>query len=214
MTKYKAILFDMDGTLLDTLSDMTDAVNHVLTAHGYPARTAEEVRSFVGNGAARLIARAVPEGLPDEETAAVLAEYRAWYEAHSCIKTAPYPGIPAALAVLRREGARLAVVSNKPDGATRALAAKFFPDLLAFGQTQGVPTKPAPDMVYRALNALGVEPESAVYVGDSEVDVATAKNAGLPLVAVSWGFRGREALLTAGAETVADNAAELLENVL
>lgn len=214
VTKYKAVLFDMDGTLLNTLADLTDAVNHVLAAHGYPIRTVEEVRTFVGNGAAKLIERAVPRGTDAATVAAVLEEYKAWYEAHSCVKTAPYPGIPAVLAALRREGVRTAVVSNKPDGATKALAAKFFPDLPAFGQRDGVPAKPAPDMAWAALAALGVGGGEAAYVGDSEVDVATAKNAGLVLVAVDWGFRDRETLLDRGAETVVSNAAELLEKLL
>lgn len=213
VTKYKAILFDMDGTLLDTLTDLTDAVNYILNRHGYPKRTVDEVRSFVGNGARKLIERAVPAGLDAPTVDAVLAEYKDWYEAHNCVKTAPYAGIPAALAALEREGVKLAVVSNKPDGATKKLAARFFPGLPAFGQKDNIPAKPAPDMVWDALAALGVDRADGAYVGDSEVDVATAKNAGLALIAVDWGFRSREALLAAGAETVVSNATELLENV-
>lgn len=214
MMKYKAVLFDMDGTLLDTLADMAAAVNHILSVHGYPLRTVEEVRAFVGNGARKLMERALPPDVTGDAFEALLEEYRQWYEAHACVKTAPYPGVPAVLAALHRAGVRCAVVSNKPDGATRELAARFFPVLPAFGQQDGIPAKPAPDMVYHALAELGVEASAAAYVGDSEVDVALARNAGLPLVAVSWGFRGREALEEAGAALVVDDAATLLENML
>ena len=214
MMKYKAVLFDMDGTLLDTLADMAAAVNHILSVHGYPLRTVEEVRAFVGNGARTLMERALPPDVTGDAFEALLEEYRQWYEAHACVKTAPYPGVPAVLAALHRAGVRCAVVSNKPDGATRELAARFFPGLPAFGQQDGIPAKPAPDMVYHALAELGVEASAAAYVGDSEVDVALARNAKLPLVAVSWGFRGREALEEAGAALVVDDAATLLENML
>lgn len=214
MMKYKAVLFDMDGTLLDTLADMAAAVNHILSVHGYPLRTVEEVRAFVGNGARKLMERALPPDVTGDAFEALLEEYRQWYEAHACVKTAPYPGVPAVLAALHRAGVRCAVVSNKPDGATRELAARFFPGLPAFGQQDGIPAKPAPDMVYHALAELGVEASAAAYVGDSEVDVALARNAKLPLVAVSWGFRGREALEEAGAALVVDDAATLLENML
>ena len=214
MMKYKAVLFDMDGTLLDTLADMAAAVNHILSVHGYPLRTVEEVRAFVGNGARKLMERALPPDVTGDAFEALLEEYRQRYEAHACVKTAPYPGVPAVLAALHRAGVRCAVVSNKPDGATRELAARFFPGLPAFGQRDGIPAKPAPDMVYHALAELGVEASAAAYVGDSEVDVALARNAKLPLVAVSWGFRGREALEEAGAVLVVDDAATLLENML
>lgn len=214
MMKYKAVLFDMDGTLLDTLADMAAAVNHILSVHGYPLRTVEEVRAFVGNGARKLMERALPPDVTGDAFEALLEEYRQWYEAHACVKTAPYPGVPAVLAALHRAGVRCAVVSNKPDGATRELAARFFPGLPAFGQQDGIPAKPAPDMVYHALAELGVEASAAAYVGDSEVDVALARNADLPLIAVSWGFRGREALEEAGAALVVDDAATLLENML
>ena len=214
MMKYKAVLFDMDGTLLDTLADMAAAVNHILSVHGYPLRTVEEVRAFVGNGARKLMERALPPDVTGDAFEALLEEYRQWYEAHACVRTAPYPGVPAVLAALHRAGVRCAVVSNKPDGATRELAARFCPGLPAFGRRDGIPAKPAPDMVYHALAELGVEASAAAYVGDSEVDVALARNAKLPLVAVSWGFRGREALEEAGAVLVVDDAATLLENML
>ena len=190
--KYQTVLFDMDGTLLDTLTDMEAAVNHILTQYGYPVRTLEEVRRFVGNGAGLLIHRALPQGVDPAREAEVLAAYRAYYQAHNCIRTRPYEGIPELLAALRRAGVRTAVVSNKPDETTRTLAARFFPELDgALGQRDGVAAKPAP--------------------GDSEVDVDTARNAGLAMIGVSWGFRGRAALESAGAPAVADTPAQLLE---
>lgn len=210
--KYQTVLFDMDGTLLDTLTDMEAAVNHILTQYGYPVRTLEEVRRFVGNGAGLLIHRALPQGVDPAREAEVLAAYRAYYQAHNCIRTRPYEGIPELLAALRRAGVRTAVVSNKPDETTRTLAARFFPELDgALGQRDGVAAKPAPDMVQAVLSWLGAEPGRALYVGDSEVDVDTARNAGLAMIGVSWGFRGREALESAGAPAVADTPAQLLE---
>ena len=210
--KYQTVLFDMDGTLLDTLTDMEAAVNHILTQYGYPVRTLEEVRRFVGNGAGLLIHRALPQGVDPAQEAEVLAAYRAYYQAHNCIRTRPYEGIPELLAALRRAGVRTAVVSNKPDETTRTLAARFFPELDgALGQRDGVAAKPAPDMVQAVLSRLGAEPGQALYVGDSEVDVDTARNAGLAMIGVSWGFRGRAALESAGAPAVADTPAQLLE---
>lgn len=212
--KYKAVLFDMDGTLLDTLSDMHDAVNHILALHGWPQRSREEVRAFVGNGARKLMERAVPaEVAASPAFEGVLEEYKAWYQSHNCVTTAPYPGIPALLAALEQAGVAAAVVSNKPDATTKTLAARFFPGMPAFGQREGAAPKPDPALVRLALEQLGVSAADAVYVGDSEVDVATARNAGLPLVAVSWGFRGREVLTAAGAETIADTAQALLEKL-
>lgn len=207
---YQAILFDMDGTLLDSLSDMQQAVNHTLSRFGYPPRSREEIRRFVGNGAARLIHRALPPDTEPRQEADVLAAYRLWYQAHSCVETRPYPGIPELLAALRQRGIRLAVVSNKPDETTRSLARRFFPELPAWGQRESLAPKPAPDMVLQALAQLGVAPERALYVGDSEVDVETARNAGLALAAVDWGFRSRAQLVAAGAERILSHPEQLL----
>ena len=206
---YKTYLFDMDGTLLDTLDDLTAAVNHTLTQYGYPQRTREEVRQGLGNGAVKLMASALPQGEDTPDFAAIMRDYKAWYQAHTCVLTRPYPGVPELLERLTRQGCRVAIVSNKPHGAACELAEKFFPGVPTFGESPATPRKPAPDMVFRALASLGAEKDTAVYVGDSEVDVQTARNAGLPLIAVSWGFRGREALAEAGAENIVDSAAEI-----
>lgn len=203
---YQTILFDMDGTLLDTLYDLYASVNAVLRARGYPERSMDEVRAFVGNGAANLIRRALPEGVGEAAREETLRAYLAYYEAHCREHTKPYDGMVDVLRALHGAGKKLAVVSNKPDEATKLLSAEHFGDLLpvAIGEGPTRRRKPWPDTVRDALSALGAETGGAVYVGDSEVDVETAKNAGLPLIAVSWGFRGREALRAAGAETIVD----------
>ena len=186
------ILFDLDGTLLDTLEDLADAVNYALAHHGYPQRSLEEVRRFVGNGAARLISLAVPEG---EAFEPVLETFQTYYRAHSQVKTRPYPGILEMLAQVRAKYP-VAVVSNKPDPAVKPLCADFFGDVYALGEAAGCPRKPAPDMLYKAMKDLGID--RCVYVGDSEVDVVTAKNAGAPCVSVLWGFRDEEEIRQAG----------------
>ena len=192
MYPYQTVIFDLDGTLLDTLQDLADSTNYALSVHRMPARTLEEVRTFVGNGVGRLIHLAVPEGTPAEEEAACLADFRAHYLLNMENKTAPYPGVPALLEHLQAAGIRTAVVSNKFDGAVKGLCQNYFGDRLpvAIGESQGVARKPAPDTVFRALAELEAEPAGAVYVGDSDVDIATAQNAGLPCISVSWGFRG------------------------
>ena len=182
------ILFDLDGTLLDTLEDLRDGVNYALDTLGYPRRTLEEVRRFVGNGALRLMELAVPEGADAREAFSVFKPY---YDAHCQIKTKPYAGIPETLAELK-EKYPVAIVSNKPDSAVKSLCADYFPGIFALGETSDCPRKPAPDMVYRAMAAIGVD--RCVYVGDSEVDVLTARNAGVPCLSVLWGFRDREEL--------------------
>ena len=180
------ILFDLDGTLLNTLEDLADGTNYALASFGYPQRTLEEVRRFVGNGAANLIAQAVPAG---RDSAPVLKAFQAYYPTHCQIKTAPYPGILEALAELGRKYP-IAIVSNKPDAAVKPLCAHYFPGIFALGETAGCPRKPDPAMVRKAMEAIGVT--DCIYVGDSEVDVLTAKNAGVPCLSVLWGFRDRE----------------------
>ena len=188
------ILWDLDGTLLDTLQDLADGTNHALRQFGYPERTVEEVRRFVGNGAQRLIEQAVPAGA---DVAEVLEAFYAYYNAHCRVKTKPYDGILDALAKLERRFP-MAVVSNKPDTAVKQLCAQYFSGLYARGESADCPRKPAPDMIYKAMDAVGVE--TCIYVGDSEVDVATARNAGVPCLSVLWGFRDRQTLLNAGAD--------------
>ena len=188
-----AVIFDLDGTLLDTLGDLHAAVNHVLGEFGYPQRTIGEVCRFVGNGAARLIHLAVPQGA---EEAPVLAAFQSYYAAHCDILTKPYAGIGEALSVLS-EKYPLAVVSNKPDRAVKELAKIYFPTLFARGESTDCPRKPAPDMVHKAMEALGVS--RCVYVGDSDVDIMTAKAANVPCLSVTWGFRGEAELRENGA---------------
>lgn len=189
-----AVLFDLDGTLLDTLDDLHNAVNHVLRQFGYPERTIQEVCRFVGNGATRLIQLAVPEG---ESPEPVLAAFQSYYATHCDILTKPYEGVPQALAILG-EKYPLAVVSNKPDRAVKELAKIYFPGLYARGESMDCPRKPAPDMVLKAMAAIGAE--RCVYVGDSDVDILTAKNALVPCLSVTWGFRGEEELRAAGGQ--------------
>lgn len=185
------ILFDLDGTLLNTLEDLKDAVNHTMVSFGYPQHSLEEVRQFVGNGAARLLQLSVPAGA---EWQAPLAEFQSYYQTHCQVKTAAYPGILQALQALGDYP--LAIVSNKPDGAVKALCAQYFPGLYAQGEHPGCPRKPAPDMVRIAMAHIGVD--RCIYVGDSEVDVCTARNAGVPCLSVLWGFRDRAAIQAAG----------------
>ena len=201
------ILWDLDGTLLDTLDDLVDAVNFALQQHGYPVRTREEVRCFVGNGARRLIERAVPAG---GDVSAVFDTFRAYYDAHCRVKTKPYDGIMAALQEL---GAKypMAVVSNKPDSAVKPLCEQYFPGLYALGESANCPRKPAADMVFKAMAAIGVE--RCIYVGDSEVDVLTARNAGVPCLSVLWGFRDREEIEAEGGIHFCDDTTVLVEKL-
>lgn len=202
---YTTYVFDLDGTLLNTLDDLAAAVNYALRHHRMPERSIDEVRRFVGNGVRKLVERAVPEGTAQQLTEEVLATFQAYYLAHSLDTTRPYPGIPEMLAALRRRGCRIAVVSNKFDAATKALCTHFFPDSVevAIGEheAQGIRKKPAPDTVMEALRQLGMTKEGAVYVGDSEVDVQTARNSSLPCISVLWGFRDRDFLTAHGATT-------------
>ena len=196
------ILWDLDGTLLDTLDDLADAVNYALGQFGYPARTREEVRTFVGGGAGRLIRQAVPAGTDPEP---VLACFQSYYANHCQIKTGPYPGVMAVLEQLKKYP--MAVVSNKPDVAVKPLCAQYFPGMYALGERADCPRKPAPDMVLRAMADLGIE--KCVYVGDSEVDVLTAANVGVPCLSVTWGFRDREEIRAAGGTHFCDRVEDL-----
>ena len=208
---YTSVLFDLDGTLLDTLGDLTAAMNRTLTRHGLPERTRQQMRTALGNGARRLMELSVPAGTDGALFEALMAEYNADYAAHCRIETAPYPGVDALLRQLHAQGCKLAIVSNKPDEAVRALRTEFFADTvpIAVGEKQGIRRKPAPDTLLTAMAQLGAERTSTVYVGDSEVDIATARAAGLPCISVLWGFRDRDLLEQAGAQQVAADADEL-----
>lgn len=210
---YKTVIFDLDGTLLDTLEDLYLAVNHALAAHGLPGRSRDEVRLATGNGIVRLIQASVPEGCPDELREKVFGTFKEYYGAHSMDHTAPYAGMPELVASLRAAGTRVAVVSNKADSAVQTIIRATFPNafdcVMGENEAAGIPKKPARPMVDAALAAMGGRSGAVAYVGDSEVDVATAKNADCDCVACSWGFRSREALVDAGATLIVDTPSEL-----
>ena len=196
--RYRLALFDMDGTVLDTLQDLTDATNAALAKNGFPTHTAEAVRDFVGNGALRLIQGAVPAGTNEAEIHTVLRDFKEYYAQHSADTTKPYEGILPMLRALREAGVCTAVVSNKPDFAVKALAQQYFPGLfnMAIGDRAGIPKKPAPDSVLEVMRALGCTEAESVYIGDSDVDVEIAKNAHVDGIFVDWGFRSVEVIVS------------------
>ncbi len=200
------ILFDLDGTLLDTLGDLTDSVNYTLAHYGCPPRTQAEISAFLGNGALHLIKMSLPGKDTDPDPEEALAFYQPYYRAHSNIKTGPYSGVLPALAELSKKYP-LAIVTNKPHGAAVPLCKAQFGDIYAIGEEPGCPRKPAADMLYKAMAAIGVD--KCVYVGDTEVDILTAKNAGVSCLSVTWGFRTREQLLSAGAENLCDDPLDM-----
>lgn len=211
--KYEAAIFDLDGTLLNTLEDLADAVNAALKENGMPSRTLEEVRQFVGNGIVKLMERAVPQGKENPAFDSTLQDFKKYYGHHCNDKTKPYPGILDTLNRLKERGVPMAIVSNKADFAVKELNPLYFEGVIdvALGENEaaGIRKKPAPDMVFRALNTLGCPVGKAVYVGDSDVDLATAKAAGMPCIGVSWGFRGRDFLKEHGADIIIDKPEEL-----
>ena len=204
------ILFDLDGTLLNTLEDLLDATNYALAQCGYPARTLSELRRFVGNGAENQIRMSLPAGASPEEVERVLKIYKPYYTEHCQVKTRLYDGIWESLAILK-EKYPIAVVSNKPDAAVKTLCGQMFPGIFALGEAPDCPRKPAPDMVYKACRAIGAD--TCVYVGDSEVDVRTAKNAGVPCLSVLWGFRDRPEIEAAGGQYFCEAPGELTEKI-
>lgn len=210
---YKTYIFDLDGTLLDTLQDLANSVNYALSRHGMATHTVDDVRRFVGNGVRLLMERAVPDGTENPCFEAAFDTFRQHYMQHSLDTTRPYDGIPEVLRELKRRGCRMAVVSNKMMAATQELVRHFFPEIeVAIGEheAEGIRKKPAPDTVFEALRQLGVGRDGAVYVGDSDVDLATARNSGLPCISVLWGFRDRDFLLAHGATTFAGQPSDLL----
>lgn len=213
---YKGIVWDLDGTLLDTLDDLTDAVNAALGMHGLPQKTKDEVRKAVGNGIRKLIERTVPAETDEVTTNAVFVSFKEYYKDHMNDKTASYEGITDLLRSLSDRGVRMAVVSNKADFATAELCRIYFGGVIdvAIGQRDGVPKKPSPDAVFTALAELGVTAAEAVFIGDSDVDVLTGMNAGMDVIAVSWGFRTADSLKAAGADRIADTPKTLGEMLL
>lgn len=213
----KAVIFDLDGTLLDTLSDLTYAVNLVMEKHGLPQHTSAEVASYVGDGAAMLIRRAFPEGTDSSVLEAATAEYKKLYLENMLRESAPFDGVCRLLEALKASGLLTAVVSNKYYASTSRLCGSFFPMLdgtMGEAEERGIRRKPHPDMLFEMLRELGVSADEALYVGDSEVDAELARRAGVRLIAVSWGMRSREELIAAGAEYIASSADELSDMIL
>lgn len=213
----KAVIFDLDGTLLNTLDDLADSTNYALSKFGYPTRTIEEVRQFVGNGVAKLIERAIPEGKNNSNFEKCLSIFKDNYAQNMYNKTAPYNGIIEMLSNLKSKGIKIAVVSNKFDLAVKELCKKYFEGFIDFAagenEAQGIKKKPAPDTVFSVLNEFNFAPEDAVYVGDSDVDIMTAKNSKMPCISVTWGFRDKKFLLENGA-TILINAPSEIYNHL
>lgn len=213
---YTHVIFDLDGTLLNTIDDLASAGNHVCAARGWPVHTAAQFKLMVGNGIPKLVERFAPPGTDRETLAAALAEFSAYYAAHSEDKTAPYPGVAEALAALKTAGVRLAVLSNKADAIAGPVVEHYFPGLFEAvqGALPGVPTKPDPTLLYQLMGRLGASKESTLFVGDSNVDVRTGKNGGLRVCGVLWGFRDRAELEAAGADRFASTAEELRQIIL
>ena len=215
MKKYEAVVFDLDGTLLDTLEDLRDSVNYVMRQYRFPEHTLEEIRRAVGNGIRKLIERTVPEGTKPDTVDAVFEEFKVHYKANCKNKTKPYAGMDELLEKLKKDGYKLAVVSNTNNEAVQEIIPYYFGELfdVAIGAVEGMKKKPAPDSTHFVLEQLGVSGENALYIGDSQVDVETAKNANLDGIFVTWGFRDKEELEEAGAEEFANNSAELYEMI-
>lgn len=212
MSRFETVIFDLDGTLLDTLEDLTDAVNHALGAYKMPLRTIEEIRKFVGNGVRNLMIQAVPNGEKNPAFEEIFTLFKEYYGEHCNDKTGPYKGVLDLMKELKKQGYVMGIVSNKIDSAVKELNRMYFADYIqvAIGEKEGVQRKPAPDTVFAALKEIGREKETAIYIGDSEVDLATAKNAGIPCVSVLWGFRDKEFLEKCGADMFAETPKDVL----
>ncbi len=211
MKRYKAIIFDLDGTLLDTLADLAEGTNYALRVNGFPERTLDEIRRFVGNGARKLIERAVPDGQVEAALEKVRQDFNVYYKIHCKDHTGPYPGIMEMLQELVQQGYSLGVVSNKPDFAVQELIPEYFPGIFASvsGERPGVAKKPAPDLIREAMKNLQADSSNAVYVGDSEVDLEAAANTGIPCISVGWGFKGRRFLEEQHAEMIIEKPSEI-----
>lgn len=208
----KTCIFDLDGTLLDTLTDLLNAVNHALRLNGMPEHTLEEIRWMVGRGIRNLMVSAVPSGEDNPLFEKAFKDFSDFYAVHNLDNTRPYEGIPELLSTLKEKGVKMAVVSNKVDSATKPLVKQIFGDCvdLAIGESEGVSRKPAPDMVFKAIEELGVKKEDCVYIGDSDIDLMTAVNSGLPCISVLWGFRDRDFLAGHGATLFAEKPEDVL----
>lgn len=215
MRDFKTYIFDLDGTLLSTLNDLASSTNYALRWAGMPERTIEDVRMFVGNGVKLLMERAIPEGVDNPKFEKTYAKFREHYMEHNLDTTRPYDGVPELLHELKRRGKHLAIVSNKFYAATQDLAKHFFPDTIevAIGERENIRKKPAPDTVLEALRQLNVSKEDAVYIGDSDVDIMTAKNCGLPCISVLWGFRDKDFLIEHGGSLFVDKPIEILSRL-
>jgi len=213
MKKYDTVIFDMDGTLLDTLEDISDSINHVLKIYGFPIRKTSDLRSFLGNGAAQLMELAIPGGISNPQFGTCLKDYCNHYQENLQNKTCVYEGVISLLQQLSLGGYKIGIVSNKPDKAVKELSGLYFREYakVAIGETDGIARKPAPDTVLKAMEELGSTTDKTIYVGDSEVDVETAKNCGIKCVGVTWGFRDREVLEQKGADYIIDRPQELLK---
>lgn len=212
MKEFDTYIFDLDGTLLSTLNDLAASTNYALRWARMPERTIEEIRMFVGNGVKLLIERAIPNGINNPRFEETYAKFREHYLEHNFDTTCPYDGIPELLRELKRRGKKLAIVSNKFYAATQDLAKHFFPDTIevAIGERETIRKKPAPDTVLEALRQLGASKEGAVYIGDSDVDIMTAKNCGLPCISVLWGFRDKDFLIQHGGTIFVNKPSEIL----
>ena len=211
--KYRLIIFDMDGTILDTLEDLTDSTNYALSVNGFKERTIDEVRSFVGNGIHKLIERAVPEGTDEAVVEKVFKDFVPYYKENCAVKTKPYDGITEVIKHLRENGFITAVVSNKAHFAVQELCRDYFPDMfdMAIGEHEEIRRKPYPDAVEEVINKFGVSKEETIYIGDSEVDIQTAVNAGIDKICVEWGFREHDFLLEHGGENFAVTPDDILK---
>lgn len=215
-THYKLAVFDMDGTILNTLRDLSNALNYSLRVNGLPERTLAQAREFVGNGIHKTVERGVPRGTEPEMIEKVYSDFLPWYQQHCEDNTAPYDGIPEMLQSLRRAGVKTAVVSNKADPAVQKLAAHYFPGLFdaAVGEKPGIARKPSPDTVNAVLEKLQIDRSEAVYIGDSDVDIATAANAQMDHIIVTWGFRDIPFLREHGARVLADHPEEIVKRIV
>ncbi len=214
--KYALVIFDLDGTLLDTLEDLTDSTNNCMRKFGFPEHTKEEVRGFVGNGIRKLIERSLPVDTAETVIEECFREFKIQYQSHCAIKTRPYDGIPELLQTMKAAGIHTAVVSNKADAPAKELCRRYFPGLLdaVVGEREGIRRKPAPDTVNEVIRLFGIPREEVIYIGDSDVDIQTAQNAGVACIGVDWGFRERHVLKEAGAKNIVSAVSELLSLLL